>query len=175
VVWPRRELASEGAGLGRGVASEGAWPRRVGEPAVALTNEFASNPERVRQWQAFVSRTGLEAVPALDSVIEALQRLLLPVLEDDEDQDRLWDPTTSFWIQELRLLRSTRPGKTQMQRQRRVLFVASLWRDQRVISRRRFGCNGMVPAQMTGDGRDRPAPLPQRCDLHLFCWCQRRG
>ncbi len=53
--------------------------------------------------------------------------------------------------------------------------VASFRGNQRTISRRRFGCTGLVPAQMTGDGRDRPAPLPQRCDLHLFCWCQHRG
>jgi len=32
-----------------------------------------------------------------------------------------------------------------------------------------------VVADMTGDGRDSPPPLLQRCDLHVFLWCQHRG
>jgi hypothetical protein len=32
-----------------------------------------------------------------------------------------------------------------------------------------------VPADMAGDGRDGPPPRPQRCDLHVFLWCQHRG
>ncbi len=72
-------------------------PLPTGGPPLALTEEFAANPEKARQWQAFLSRTGLDEVPALDSLVDVLQRFLLPVLRDDEGDRHQWDPEAWTW------------------------------------------------------------------------------
>lgn len=72
-------------------------PLPTGGPPLALTQEFAANPEKARQWQAFLSRTGLDEVPALDSLVDVLQRFLLPVLRDDEGDRHRWDPEAWTW------------------------------------------------------------------------------
>jgi hypothetical protein len=45
----------------------------------ALSDEFASDPDKITQWQAFLRRTGLEATAAdLDRVIGELRTFLMP-------------------------------------------------------------------------------------------------
>jgi predicted nucleotidyltransferase component of viral defense system len=72
-------------------------PLPTGEPPLALTQEFTANPEKAQQWQAFLSRTGLDAAPTLGAVVEALQRFLLPVLRDDSAEGQHWDPESWTW------------------------------------------------------------------------------
>jgi hypothetical protein len=43
---------------------------------IGLTSVFGDDPQKIKQWQAFIKKNQLEA-PALNSVIELLQQKLL--------------------------------------------------------------------------------------------------
>ena len=51
------------------------------EPPLALTSEFADNPQKKVQWAAFVRRTRRPDLHDLSAVIVALDRFLWPVLQ----------------------------------------------------------------------------------------------
>jgi predicted nucleotidyltransferase component of viral defense system len=52
-----------------------------------FSDEFASNPEKVNQWKAFLKRTGLEvSTPDLKQVVQDLRAFLMPLV-DAETKD----------------------------------------------------------------------------------------
>jgi hypothetical protein len=61
---------------------------------VALTAEFHDDASKHQQWEAFLTRTGLQA-PALPAVIERLRTFLLPPaasIAQGEGFDQTWPP-----------------------------------------------------------------------------------
>ena len=77
-----REFEFEGAAVGAAIRAT--FKRRrtklVAAP-LALTDEFAANPMKVQQWQAFVRRGRLKLVEAnLTTVIESVRAFLMPVV-----------------------------------------------------------------------------------------------
>lgn len=71
-------------------------------PPLALTQQFASDPLKITQWQAFLRKSRLEmAVENLALTIDALSRFLLPVataIHDDRPFDTRWTPPGP-WIE----------------------------------------------------------------------------
>jgi hypothetical protein len=53
-----------------------------GERPLALTNEFADNPQKRAQWAAFVRRTRRPELDDLSAIIGTLDRFLWPVILD---------------------------------------------------------------------------------------------
>jgi predicted nucleotidyltransferase component of viral defense system len=51
------------------------------EPPIALTDEFATDSDKIKQWEAFLNRTGLtESAVGLSQIIDELRSFLLPPL-----------------------------------------------------------------------------------------------
>jgi hypothetical protein len=46
-------------------------------PPIGLTIDFAKDPQKMKQWDAFIRKNQLQA-PDLNNVVEFLQRKLLP-------------------------------------------------------------------------------------------------
>ncbi len=65
-----------------------AWPA---EPPVALTPAFAQNPDRQRQWKAFLRKSGLDSKLSLDQVIEEIHAFLWPLIREGGVKD------PAFW------------------------------------------------------------------------------
>ena len=66
----------------------------------ALTAEFSTNPIKAQQWQAFVTKAGLQWT-SLDAVVETLASLLGPALAAcslNGDFKPKWNPSTREWI-----------------------------------------------------------------------------
>ncbi|TXH50800.1 MAG: nucleotidyl transferase AbiEii/AbiGii toxin family protein [Cellvibrionales bacterium] len=66
---------------------------------LGLTDEFALDAQKTKQWQAFLRKNALEAVP-LDAIIVALRAWLLPVLTAiaaGEGFDRQWQAGGLGW------------------------------------------------------------------------------
>jgi hypothetical protein len=69
----------------------------VGMP-FGLTDEFAEDEQKVREWAAFQRKNALETMP-LGLVVEELRRFLQPVLRaisTDEPYSRLWHPSVGW-------------------------------------------------------------------------------
>jgi predicted nucleotidyltransferase component of viral defense system len=63
---------------------------------IALTDEFATDSEKMKQWRAFLNRIGIREIQAeLPRVIDDLRRFLIPVLKaalDKSPFDQSWAP-----------------------------------------------------------------------------------
>lgn len=71
--------------------------RGTGLPLIvpdALTEEFASDPRKILQWNAFLRKGRLQA-PDLSGVIRKLNTFLNPVLIDDSCE-QIWSPETGW-------------------------------------------------------------------------------
>lgn len=65
----------------------------------ALSTEFSSNPIKVQQWRAFVTKAGLQWT-SLEEVIEALAAFLKPVIAAcglSSGLESKWNPAASEW------------------------------------------------------------------------------
>ncbi len=67
------------------------------EVPMGLTNEFAEDEEKVRQWKAFAEKLETDPpIPTLDTVVGVLREFLYPALDaassSGEEFDRLWQP-----------------------------------------------------------------------------------
>ena len=60
------------------------------EAPLALTADFAEDPAKIMQWNAFIRKGALEA-PAFPVIISRLSEFLMPLLEPDSQ------PTVSDW------------------------------------------------------------------------------
>ncbi len=64
-------------------------------PPLALTTEFAADPQKGRQWDAFVGRIRGAEHPSLSEVIDTLRAFLLPALlaaSTNGPWERRWEP-----------------------------------------------------------------------------------
>lgn len=70
------------------------------ERSLALTLEFGENPDKVRQWQAFVRKNGVAAALSLAETVSLLEALLwLPTqfLGTRRDVEMEWSPSKAAW------------------------------------------------------------------------------
>jgi predicted nucleotidyltransferase component of viral defense system len=67
------------------------------EVPLALSDAFAMDTAKLQQWEAFVKRSGLEEVPPLASVIEALRAFLVPLISSGDADLGRWDPEAWAW------------------------------------------------------------------------------
>jgi hypothetical protein len=69
---------------------------------VSLTSAFATDPQKVKQWRAFLVKLQLRD-EALVDVIALLRAFLLPLLQPADDQSWAgtnWSPSAAQWIRE---------------------------------------------------------------------------
>lgn len=68
------------------------WP-------IGLTNEFSSDPEKNRQWRAFLCKTQPAAMPgSLEEAVSTIRDFLLPVLFPPKTRPAKWTPGKG-WFQ----------------------------------------------------------------------------
>jgi hypothetical protein len=93
-----RDFAFDGATLVRAIVAtfRRRESRLPAETPLALTAEFAANPTKIRQWEAFVRRGKLTAAPVrLEVVIAALDHFLIPLSRAavaGEEFSLIWSP-----------------------------------------------------------------------------------
>jgi len=98
-IWSLSQFQSfRGDVLGRAVEATFARRRTSlpdGEP-IALTAKFSSDVDHQAQWQAFVSRSGVEVpVGSLNDIVNALRDFLLPLyvsLRKGDSPPGIWPP-----------------------------------------------------------------------------------
>lgn len=62
---------------------------------VALSLEYADDASHVRQWAAFIKRSGVEKSPGLDAVIDEVADFVLPpafAAANEQPFDQQWKP-----------------------------------------------------------------------------------
>lgn len=57
-----------------------------------LTEAFATDPEKLIQWTAFLRRAGVSSQPHLDEVAAVLREFLGPVFAGEPEPDAIWPP-----------------------------------------------------------------------------------
>ena len=66
------------------------WP-------IGLTNEFVSDPEKNRQWRAFLRKTKPAAMPgSLEEAVSAIRDFLMPVLFPPKTRPAKWTPARGW-------------------------------------------------------------------------------
>lgn len=77
-----REFTQEDAAIARAI--QATFERRgttiPSDVPLGLTEEFARDPARQKQWAAFLRRSGLDETPSLLAVVDILRERLLPLL-----------------------------------------------------------------------------------------------
>ncbi len=94
-------LELDGATIARAVSATFArrgTPMPVAPP-IGLTDDFASDADKQKQWSAFVRRLRLDGAPTLSDVVTRLERFATPVFADARGEEALrtrWLPGSGW-------------------------------------------------------------------------------
>ncbi len=63
---------------------------------VGLSREFSENPQKQRQWEAFLRKNGLAKIGNLPEVVAQITAFVMPVFTDSEIAEKYWIPAMGW-------------------------------------------------------------------------------